>query len=350
MRRPSEHPPVQQVAQRLASLLGMKTEMLRVEAGHNTGCPDAIISFESFRFAVRWKESGSAGSVAKAIERVCEQVAKQVNAIPLLVVPYMGDAGRKLCFDADIPWIDLSGNARIFASGLRILVEGKPNLYKNRGRPSSVFAPKSSRIPRWLLMHPDQSMTQREIARATDTDEGYTSKITRRLMQDGLIVQDETGAIKARDNNLLLDAWKEVYDFSKHHIVQGHIAARSGDALLRQLSDSLKEMLVGYAATGLAASWLMDRFAAFRTTTVYLAEEPSPELLASLSFSEETRGANVWLVVPNDQGVFQGASEIDGIMCVHPVQAYLDLSAHPERAAEAAKSLRASHLRWDSNA
>lgn len=346
----SEQSAVQEVAQHLAGLLDMEPDMIRLDAGNEVGSPDAIISFGSFRFAVEVKESGFAGPVAEAIEQVRKLAVQAADALPLLAVPYMGDAGRKLCADANIAWLDLSGNARIFAPGLRILVEGKPNLYRKRGRPSSAFAPKSSRITRWLLMHPDQSPTQREIARATDTDEGYVSRITSRLMSDRLIVQDETGAIKVRDNNLLLDAWKEVYDFSKHHIVQGHIAARSGDVLLRQLSDSFKEMSVEYAATGLAASWLIDHFAAFRTTTVYLARDPSSEMLASLSFKEETRGANVWIVVPNDLGVFQGASEIDGIMCVHPVQVYLDLSAHPERADEAAKSLRAYHLKWNSNA
>ena len=54
----------------------------------------------------------------------------------------------------------------------------------------------------------------------------------------------------------------------------------------------------------------------------------------------------MWLVVLNDEGVFHGASEVEGVRCVHPVQVYLDLKAHPERADEAAKKLRAAHLNW----
>jgi len=270
--------------------------------------------------------------------------------VPLVAVPFMGDAGRKLCAEADVAWLDLSGNARIFAPGLYILVEGKPNLFKRRGRPSSAFAPKSSRIVRWLLMHPDEPLTQREMARATDTDEGYTSKIVGKLDQDGLIVKDTSGAIKPRDPDLLLDAWREVYEFSKHHIIRGHVAARSGEVLLRQLADNLKQASARHAATGLAAAWLLDRFAGFRTATFYLTEDPSSELLDFLSFREEKRGANVWLVVPNDVGVFHGATEIDGIRCVHPVQVYLDLQAHPERAEEAARKVRATHLSWRTDA
>ncbi|MGO8930922.1 MAG: hypothetical protein ACLQU3_29035 [Limisphaerales bacterium] len=54
----------------------------------------------------------------------------------------------------------------------------------------------------------------------------------------------------------------------------------------------------------------------------------------------ELRGENVWLVVPNDEGVSEGAAEGEGIRCVHPVQAYLDMKDHPERSAEAAEQLR----------
>ena len=36
----------------------------------------------------------------------------------------------------------------------------------------------------------------------------------------------------------------------------------------------------------------------------------------------------------------------DGIATVHPVQAYLDLQAHPERAKEAANEIRSRLLRW----
>ena len=61
---------------------------------------------------------------------------------------------------------------------------------------------------------------------------------------------------------------------------------------------------------------------------------------------EDPHGANLWLVVPNDAGVFHGAAEKDGIHCVHPVQAYFDLKGHSERASEAAERLRNEFLDW----
>jgi hypothetical protein len=262
----------------------------------------------------------------------------------------MGPVGRRRCEDAGVAWLDLSGNARIFAPGIRVLVEGRPNQFISRGRPSSAFAPKSARISRWLLMHPRQPMKQREIAQATGMDEGFTSRIISRLEEDGLVTRGQDGGIQPRDPNLLLDAWREAYDFSMHEVIQGHIAARSGEEALRLLADGLHVQKMRYAATGLAAAWCMTKFAGFRLVTMYVAERPAPEILERLGLREEVRGANVWIAIPKDEGVFQGANERDGVVCVHPVQAYLDLKDQPERAKEAAEQLRAALLKWSADA
>jgi hypothetical protein len=305
---------------------------------------DAVVKAGPFTFMVEWRGTSNAGAIALAVEKLQHEYQTREKNIPLVAVPFMGEVGRKRCAEAGVSWLDLSGNARIIGPGLRIIVEGKPNLFKRRGRPSSAFAPKSSRIARWLLMHPEKAITQRELARATDMDEGFTSRIVAKLAEDNLIVWNQRGSVKPRDLDLLLDAWREEYDFEKHYIIRGHIPARSGDALVRQIAGALAKASVDYAASGLAAAWLMDRFAGFRIATVYLHEEPSPELLEGLSFHEDESGANTWLVIPNDAGVFHGASVHDRIPCVHQVQVYLDLKGHPERSKEAAEKLRADHL------
>ena len=177
-------------------------------------------------------------------------------------------------------------------------------------------------------------------------DEGFTSRIVARLVEDGLVARERGGAIRPRDPDLLLDAWREEYSFDKHDVTRGHVAARSGDALVHHVAEAFRDGGVGYAATALPAAWLMTRFVGFRLMTVYLKEHPSPRELDLLSFREGARGANVWLVVPSDEGVFHGAEEHEGVRCVHPVQVYLDLKRHPERSGEAAERLREELLSW----
>jgi hypothetical protein len=119
--------------------------------------------------------------------------------------------------------------------------------------------------------------------------------------------------------------------------------------LLRVLGQRFEELGVGYAATGLSAAWLLEPFAMFRLVTLYLRQWPTSGLLEQVGFREEPRGANVWLILPRDEGVFYGEDVREGIQHVSAVQTYLDLKAQPERADEAAEELRRKRLSWSEN-
>lgn len=297
------------------------------------------------RFVIECKAEGTVAPVSAAIRQVlASSGGPRQKAIPTVVVPYMGAVGQRLCAEDGVSWLDLSGNAHIQGAGLRIRIEGRPNRFKRSGRPANLFAPKSARLARWLLIHPDEAFTQRELARATAVNEGLASRVVRALEERNLVGRETNGAVRVRDPKTLLEAWREVYDFSKHRITRGHVSARSSDEILRQIASAFKANGLSHAATGLGAAWLFTQFAGFRLVVFYVGQDPGAELRKRIGFHEEERGENVWLVVPNDEGVFHGASEREGIRCVHPVQVYLDLKDHPERSAEAAEELRRRQL------
>jgi hypothetical protein len=346
----------EEVPKRLAELLAVPPRQIKVQrqpAAHagKTVQADLLVTAGEFIFVVECKTSGEAAVVIMAA-RSARQFAEQwkKKSIPLVAAPYMGEVGRRLCEEAAVCWLDLSGNAHLVGPGLRVTIEGKPNQFKRPGRSRSAFAPKSARIARRLLIEPENAFTQRALAKAARLDEGFTSRIVRRLEEQRLVARDSAGELKVADYAALLDAWREAYDFSKHHIVRGHIAARSGDEVLRQVSDQLKRDKWEHAATGLAGAWLLNQFAGFRLVVFYVGQMPPAEASRAMGFHEEQKGENVWLVVPNDEGVFDGAEECDGIRCVHPVQVYMDLKDQPERSAEAAEQLRAKLLRKDGHA
>jgi hypothetical protein len=335
----------------LARLLEIPESRVSIRRGKKEPASDVIIEAGEHTFRVDFKGSSARTSLLLALMRFNEERRdKGKDAIPLLVVPYMGETGRRLCEEHEIAWLDLSGNARIKAPGLLINVEGKPNRFKSPGRPPNVFAPKSARIVRQLLIQTDRALTQRELSQAADLDEGYTSRIVRRFEETGLIVRDEKGLLKPKDPEQLLDAWHEAYDFMRHRIMKGHVAARSGEELLHKIAGVLEKRAAGYAATGLCAAWLYSHFANFRLATFYLPHAPGNELFNALGFREDEKGANTWLVVPNDEGVFHGSEGKEGIRCVHAVQVYLDLKDQPERSTEAASRLRQDYLKWRQDA
>jgi CRP-like cAMP-binding protein len=318
-----------------------------VRRGDRDDDADIVVEHGKLRLAIECKASGDSAAVGRAIAQVSAYARHHGRGtVPVVAVQFMGDVGKRLCAAAGVSWLDLSGNANIVAPGLRILIEGKPNKFLRRGRPSTAFAPKSARIARRLLIEPGRSFRQQELARETGLDDGFTSRIVHRLEEDGLLDREKDGAVRVRNADLLLDAWTEVYDFQKHAVLRGHIATRSSEELPRRLAEAFVARKVRHSATGLAAAWLHTKFAGFRIVTFFVAKHPSEALLREIGFREEPKGANVWLVVPNDDGVFDGSEAKNGVTCTHPVQTYVDLQGHPERAREAADELRKRLLRW----
>jgi hypothetical protein len=342
MSRQSSQIDYREVHEHLADLLGMDPDSAKVEFNPELGSVevDMLLDFDGLVFVAEIKQKGDAASVGQALRHAVKAAkAHGRSALPLIVVPYMGQVGQELCEEAGACWLDLSGNASLHGRpGLRIQIEGKPNRFKSPGRPQNLFAPKSSRIARCLLMAPEQAVTQRELALQSGLDEGFTSRIIRSMQAQDLVVRNEAGAVKAANPELMLEAWREAYHFDKHRIVKGHIAARSGTEVLKAVAEAMDKKGLTYAATGLAGAWLLDQFAGFRLTVVYY-EGDIENSLEHLHFREESRGANVWIVRPNDNGVFHGSSLRGGIRCVHPVQAYIDLKQQPERAEEASEAL-----------
>ena len=331
--------------------------------------PDLVLNAGTLRFVVEVKASGAAAPVAAALRALevyrtawAADEETTTTVVPLLVVPFMGDVGKGMCSQSDISWLDLAGNAQFTAPGLRVWIEGRRNTSERRTPAANPFAPRAARITRHLLLAPKRVWTQTTLAQETGLEKGFVSKVVRALIRQELLTDardqrssaspNEPGSRSLRlvDPNALLDAWREAYDFEKHDVHRGVIAARSGPELLNRLAIHFKAQKGSrgrYAATGLAAAARLAPYADFRTVSIYCEELPEPEVLADLGFQPAEQGGNVWFVIPNDSDIFAGTQEIDDIPCVSAAQAYVDLFAHPERARDAASELRARCLSWD---
>ena len=161
MQIPREAIAIRQAADRLAEIFGVPelAEDTHIAVRSNDGRQwDAVFAVGGLSFVLEWKRSGSLGHVAAAIRQL--EMAKHSfphEVIPLLAVPYMAEAAQKLCAQAELPWLDLSGNARIIVPGIFYQNLGNPNRFRRPGRPESAFGPKGARITRRLLMEPHQT-------------------------------------------------------------------------------------------------------------------------------------------------------------------------------------------------
>lgn len=307
--------------------------------------PSYVLQAGPVKFAIEVKNTDDIAHVDFAIRRLATTSYTVPNAVPLLVVPYMGPKAKRYVSSRQVSWMDLSGNADIRGPGVRILIEGKPNRFAAPGRPSTAFSPRASRIARVLLANPDRRWSQSELVHETGLSGGYVSKVVGRLVKDELVVpQPGDGRLALRSPSTMLEAWTQVYDFAKHSVARFHMVGRTGPEVLAALAGRLQTAGVEHAATGLAAAWQSSQFADFRLIALFVGEPLlNPE---TLGLRPVEQGENVWIVIPNDAGVFYAAKAVNGIRCVHPVQAYVDLAGQPERAKEAAAELRSHLLGW----
>ena len=335
-----------QAPHRLADSLAEVLDEEQVELHHDKERRDLGIDLladdtRGRRWAIEIKSSSRPGQVDRAAAQFVDH--EDEGFIPILVVPYMSKAGAETADRRGLNWLDLSGNAHIREEGLHIWVQGQPDRLRAVGRPSSPFAPKSARVTRTLLLDPVRWWRQKDLADTTGLDDGNVSRIVKRLDDEDLLERRER-ELRPRDPDLLLDAWAQDYRFDRHHAVLGHLSG-GGIEIARELDERLADANVAHAFTGLPAAWAMSQFARFRLTSVYVVGDP--HLVA-----EETemrlgeKGANVQLLSPDDDGVFAGGGEFDRLLCVAPVQAYLDLLSLPERSKEAADHLRAERMAW----
>ena len=333
----------------LAHLLDLPAQAVETELRPSESSRiDAVLDADGRRWLVEVKHSSSPSAVAAAAEQLYRyRDAAASDAMALLVVPYMTHAGAAAASERGLNWVDLSGNARLQDDGLYVWVEGRPDQFPKRGRPSTPFAPKSSRVSRVLLLDPTRWWRQKDLAEETQLDDGHISRVVRRLDEDDLL-QRQGAEFRPRDPEVLLDSWAEIYRFDRHDIVTGHVTG-SGVELVAELHDRLADAGIRHAFTGLPAAWAFGHHARFRVTSAYVDGDPRVAADA-VTLRRGEKGANVQLIGPDDEGVFQGSREADSYPCVSPVQVYLDLLHLPERAKEAADQLRHGKLLWGPHA
>jgi hypothetical protein len=307
---------------------------------------DDVVRLGAETFAIEFKSRSDSATVASALLQIQQRRPElPENVHPLLVVPFMTKAGRTRCELVGQQWFDLAGNAHLVLPGIRIIISGEGKPPVRRGRPSSVFAPKSSRVAHYLLLDPEHVCTQREIALATRLGEGFVSQILQRLEELGF-VDRKRREVRLSYPGLLLDEWRDEHRFPNSKALKGVVPARSGQETLQQLSQALRKARIDHAFTGLSAAWKLDPFADFRLVSCYVLAPGAEYVLADLGFIATEKGANLWLVSDADEGVLLGRREIDDVLVVSPVLAYVDLKAHPERSAEAAQHLKQHLLPW----
>ncbi len=259
---------------------------------------------------------------------------------PMLVVSsYLGGRSRELLAQAGLSYADTTGNLRLVASSPAIFLEGVgADQDPDRAvRPlHSLRGAAAGRVVRALLEF-TPPFGVRALAAAASTPLGTVSRVVTFLGTEALLTRDDRKQIVTVDWASLLTRWAKDYGVATTNVLHAYLEPRGLGALWPKLS-----RLPRYAVTG---SIVGASVAPTRLAMIYVED---PEAAArSLDLVATEAGANVWLLQPYDDVVFErtrrrqvtaGESTTD-LVAVSVPQTVVDLMTSPGRGPQEAEAL-----------
>lgn len=264
----------------------------------------------------------------KGVRPLLEAADREHQRDSLVVIArYLSDGTRERLREGDVGYLDLTGNVRIVvpAPGLYIETQGASEDPDREERPArSLRGVKAGRIVRALVDHA-RPPGVRQLAALTKVDAGYVSRVLAFLDSEALVTRVGRGLTERVDWPALLRRWARDAPLESRGSPQTYLEPRGLPALVARLEKSKER----YAVTGSLAAATIAPVAPTRLATIWVRGVTSAA--TGLNLRPTQSGANVLLIEPADEGVFEGAVRSGGLWYAAPSQVAADLLTSPGR-------------------
>lgn len=278
----------------------------------------------------------------RMVSVVREQLSQSSFDTFLVGAPFLSPRTRKLLADANLNYVDLTGNLRFSMSQPAVFIEtqGETKNPQRESRPVvSLKGRAASRVVRGLCdFRPPYSTS--DLAEKSGASLSSTSRALTLLESEALITATKTkkrrGIVTEVAWTELIRRWAQDYSVLKANTVSALIAPRG----LTSLQKDLSEITAEYSVTGSLAARIPTSVAPTRLAMIYATDPVGLADLLDLRPAEA--GANVLLLQPFDSVVFERTVARDGLRCAAFSQVAADLLTSPGRGPEEGDEL----LRW----
>jgi Transcriptional regulator, AbiEi antitoxin, Type IV TA system len=289
------------------------------------------------------------------VDRPCD-VGRSKIVSRVLAMPHVSPRMAALCQAHGWSWYDLAGNCRLEVPGVLLIERSGHEPVKAQSRSgANLGTPEAGRVVRALLApeNAGQRWTQRAMVGhfaglgpwVPAPSLALVNKVIQHLREQAFVEQLLNRGFRVRDYEGLLQAWREVYRFSRHSrrryftLLQG----RSLQDKLRAL-DPEGQGRLAYAA--FSAADLQAPAVRQPRTWLYLDASVEPEFQSAIEAKAVDSGENLVVLIPDDGGVFYRV-ETGGNRpaCTNAVQTYVDLAHSGGRGEEAAEAILQQRLR-----
>ncbi|MGH9292954.1 MAG: helix-turn-helix domain-containing protein, partial [Acidimicrobiales bacterium] len=243
---------------------------------------------------------------------------------PILVVaPWLSARTQGILAKDGINYLDLTGNIRIETASSPMIFLSSQGATRNPATAprskASLRGPKAGRLFRFLAdVTPPYGVTQ--IASATGLAAGYVSRLLETMDDEALIERSRRGQVLSTATTSILRRWAEIYGVFKTNRAASFVAPQGPANLLGHFDDPGIEGNV--AVTG---SFAAVRLAPVAGPALLVAYSNKPDAVsAQLGLLPAERGANVVLLGPFDEVVWERTTVDNGVTYVTPSQVAVD--------------------------
>lgn len=269
--------------------------------------------------------------------------ATRGRAYGVFVAPFLSGQSQQILTDEGVGWLDLAGNCRLSFGGIHIQVEkAARDPFTTKRSQNSLFAPKSARVVRQMLMNPGPWKVV-DLGAAADVSLGQVSNVRQLLLDKEWAEIDPQGSgLTLRNPSMVLDAWREVAQ-PPTVLAKCYTSAHS-----QELQDRIAEAFeaanpskANIAFAGQSAARRRAPFSRMAGEFFYADEAGMSILRRALRLSVVDRGENVTIYEAQDDGIWSDAiSAPNRVRMTGDIQTYLDLWTSGERGQEAAEHFR----------
>ncbi len=285
--------------------------------------------------------------------RIIEQAISQLklltnnidNSYPIVASSFLSEKSREICKQLNVGYIDLLGNIYIDLPYLHIDKQSKETIPTEKKKQKQLFSPIATRIIRTLLLEPNNEWTIKSLSEKTQVSLGYTHRVIERLTDDLFIERNENYRLMFKDKSRLLDTWRESYSFENNSIKSFYTFEKNKDILFKKIDEQANSIESQYALTLHSGASFVAPFVRYTDIHMYV-ESKIDQWVKKLDLRPVESGANIYLILPYDKGVFQGLQTINGKKIVSNIQLYLDLYNYPKRGREQADFLREQKIKF----
>jgi hypothetical protein len=328
---PDNTPTPFEVQRRLQEQLP-RTWQLDLQRTESQRGPDAVLDLRApdgrrTKILLEIKRRLDPVAVPRVLEQMQTWAGRSAMERPLetflVAASYLSERTRDRLRESGLNYLDLTGNAfvAIDEPAVYIRAQGAAKNPNKAARPMrSLRGAKTAQIVRTLVdVRPPLGV--RQIAELVRTDPGNVSRVLELLEREDLVQRSPQGGVQQVDWADLLKAWSRDYSMTDSSRYTTYLDPRGLQNFLSRLRSLPSDMR--YAVTGSLAAARLAPAAPARLGVAFV--DDAAAAAAELGLIPAEAGANVMLLEPKGDFVFDRSAIDEGVRYVAPSQAVADL-------------------------